>query len=104
MKKLLAIAMLFSMGTIHADNVRLLPASVITTVAEDTRTPIKLKSLPKDAFQFIKENYPLRQIQEVSKLKSDDSAVKYEVAIQMEGKTQIVQFDKKGELVNELQK
>lgn len=101
MKKLLAIAMLVSLGTIQANNIRPVSASVVTTaIDDDTKIPVKLNALPKDAIQYMKENYPVKQIQEVSKV-SADSNVKYEVEVKIEGKTQLVQFDKKGELVNE---
>jgi hypothetical protein len=66
------------------------------------RESIPLNKLPKDAVKYIKENYPMRQIRQIHKVRNNGNGVKYEVKVNIEGKISIVQFDKKGELVDEL--
>jgi hypothetical protein len=76
------------------------PANTVTTSSVKAE-PIKMANLPKDARQYIKENFPAKGITYASKTKNSAGDVIYEVGITMEGKLSILQFDKKGELLNE---
>ncbi|AWI25342.1 hypothetical protein [Flavobacterium pallidum] len=63
--------------------------------------PIKMANLPKDARQYIKENFPSKGVTYVSKHKAASGETVYEVGVAMEGKLSILEFDAKGELLNE---
>ena len=66
-----------------------------------TADPIKFSALPKAAQQFIRENYPIRQVKQVSKFKNDKNETVYEVRVRVEDKIAVVQFDTQGELLSE---
>ncbi len=108
MKNLFIILMFLGIVTMaHAQrneenkNTSMNPA---TATLDGNKEAVPLSKLPKDAVNYIKENYPVTKIREISKIKNSGNNVMYEVKVNIEGKIAVVQFDKKGELINELTK
>lgn len=62
--------------------------------------PIRLKDLPKAAMQYIKENYPVTRVKYVTKTRNNNGETIYEVGVKMENKLYVVQFDSKGEYID----
>lgn len=61
---------------------------------------IRMSQLPKDAQNYLKENYPIRSIQSITRSKGSDGKAMYEVAVRIEGNTTVLKFDSKGEFID----
>lgn len=107
MKNLIvAIAVIFSLTVMAGTENKVKPGKGIPVSEKSAlgtykyKEALKMSNLPKDVRQFLKENYPLRQVKEVSKVRGDGDAA-YEVGILLDGKMSVIQFDKKGEFIIE---
>ncbi len=110
MKKIVAFAILFSFaafGRAEKIEVGTFPAiegqfywenNSTSTIVDKQR--ITMSQLPKFTQKFIKENYPVRKVRSIYKVKESGN-VTYEVEINLEGMISVVKFDKEGELIDE---
>ncbi|WP_291082591.1 hypothetical protein [Flavobacterium sp. BFFFF1] len=74
------------------------PASLKTA---EVKAPVRMSNLPKEARQFIKENYPAKAVTYVSKMKDKKGGTVYEVGLKVDDELYIIQFDAQGELISE---
>lgn len=58
-------------------------------------------SLPKDARQYMKENFPANGFTYAMRINNGSGEAIYEVGIAMDGKLSILEFDERGETLSE---
>jgi adenine C2-methylase RlmN of 23S rRNA A2503 and tRNA A37 len=102
---LLSIAMIFSL-TVMGRTERMVktgenvPVNKSERVISISKEPIKMSSLPKAARQYLKENFPIRQVKEIYRIRNNGETT-YEVGIKIEGKITVIRFDSNGEIMDD---